>query len=605
MIVVIPLILIPLSKAESATASEIPSLQKHELPYIPYDYIVSSDYSITNNDWNGASKIYELTKKMGYPTAMVESFKSTVNSREKNSILVILYPDFGIDPVELHDYVAKGGNVLIADDFGYGNYVLSEFQISFGPAEVYDDENNYGGKNYAPIISFNEPFFAEPITNVVTNHPTYFVSREKVLAYFPETSYADKNFNGMNNPGETDGPLVFARALNVGAGRMIILSDPSVFINGMLETGDNKALYESIISWLSGGSKAYTVFFEKRLDNIPKLKISSAGKRLNESENNFNEAEKQCNAGDYEKCMDLTAEGQRGIDSVQDTLFGRGGKERTKSEIENSLKEIESLKKEINTKKSGKDTVENEQYLNNAKDKLEAAISEYSMGDYSNALRFSKEGEDSISKAREILYDKNRILGAKIELERAKNSLTRLKEEIGNTENNDNGIKKGNKLLILILSFLEPLFVLQTWLLLFLGLIALFLGEKYAPIISAFFKKSNTVSRYQYSMQKVMSSDRYNEPAKILVQEFKGIFYKKIGAEYDTLKKEVMEKAFAKYPFMNKRRLDKTLTTIEKIEREGGTPRFSGKNFEKLYSDVHAILNEIKEAETIENSKIR
>lgn len=577
-----------------------------ELPVSPYDYKVSLDYSLSNSNWNGASKIYQITKGKGYPTEIVESFRIAYNWRD--SILVILYPDFGINPEELYNYVANGGNVLIADDFGYGNYVLSKFPVSFGYGEVRNEKYNYGGKNSLPTVnSFKKQLTGKPVTNVVTNHPTYLTSAidQQDLAYFPEASYVDKNFNGVKDTDEPDESLVFAEAFEVGRGRIVVLSDPSVFTNGMLELGDNKAFYENSISWLSRGSIYQTVFFEKRLESISKRKLSKAQKQLNETESKLTEAETKCYAGDYGQCLDSTAKGEDGINNVRDSLYGKEGKERAKSEIEKALKEIENLKQEINdSKQNGINTAEAEQYLNAAKEKIENAVSRYSVGDYSNALKYAKEGEDAISKARDSLFGESSKSRAKIELASAQKDLRKLKEELNGFKTDEKDIKKENGLL----GLLNPLFTLQTWLLLFMALAALYLGEKYVPTVSSFFKRSGTTSRYLHSMEKATAFDMYNEPAIIMGQEFKEIFYKNIGAAHEMPIKEVVKLARTKYPNIKKRRLNKTLKTIQKIESKESNiyaAKFNGKEMEKLYSNIYAILNEIKEVETFENRKYR
>jgi len=577
-----------------------------ELPASKYDYKVSFDYGLSNNNWNGASMIYEITKEKGYNTRSLESIQIAYNS--KNSVLVILYPDFGVDPVELYNYVVKGGNVLIADDFGYGNYVLSKFPVSFGYGEVGNEKYNYGGKNYAPIVSsFQERVIAKPETNVVTNHPTYLISniKQQELAYFPQASYVDKNFNSVKDQDEPDEFLLFANAFELGKGRIIVLSDPSIFTNGMLELGDNKAFYENALTWLSRGSTYYTVFFEKRLESIPKRKLLRAQKQLNETESRFIEAEKQCYADDFKQCLDSIAKGQIGIENARDNLYGKEGKERAKSEIEKTLREIENLNHEINDpNQNAIKTAQAQQYLRSAEEKIKNAVSGYSSGDYSGAIKDTREADNALSKARDVLFDKNSKVRANLELSSAQKDLKMLNEELNGLKINNPDIKERKN----IISFLNPLFTLQTWFLLFMAIAALFLGEQYVPTVSSFFKRSGTTSGYLHSMEKVTTFDMFNEPAIIIGQEFKEIFYKKIGIAYEMPIKEVVKSACAKYPEIKKHRLNKTLKTIEKIESKEHTTydaRFSGKEMEKLYSDIYAILNEIKEVESFENRRYR
>jgi len=141
-----------------------------------------------------------------------------------------------------------------------------------------------------------------------------------------------------------------------------------------------------------------------------------------------------------------------------------------------------------------------------------------------------------------------------------------------------------------------------------MALAALLLGEKYVPTASSFFKRSGTTSGYLHSLEKATSLNMFNESAIIIGQEFKEIFYRKLGIDHEMPINEVVTLAYTKYPDIKKRRLNKTLNTIQEISSKESnmiSAKFSGKKMETLYSDIYAILNEIKEAGSFENRKYR
>jgi len=52
-------------------------------------------------------------------------------------------------------------------------------------------------------------------------------------------------------------------SLNYGQGRVILLSDPSVFINEMVPQADNQRLFTNVIANLTGGDTSATILFDQ------------------------------------------------------------------------------------------------------------------------------------------------------------------------------------------------------------------------------------------------------------------------------------------------------------------------------------------------------
>lgn len=69
-----------------------------------------------------------------------------------------------------------------------------------------------------------------------------------------------------------------------GKGRIILLSDPSVFINGMLDQADNQKLYTSVLANLTGGNTAVPILFDQSYRTSQPL-WSLAYDRINADDN--------------------------------------------------------------------------------------------------------------------------------------------------------------------------------------------------------------------------------------------------------------------------------------------------------------------------------
>jgi hypothetical protein len=227
------------------------------------------DYNIGNKDWNGASKLCQISREMGYTVYESESFEPWLN---KNKIvLVILYPLSGINS-SLNEFLIAGGRIILADDFGNGNKLLDFSSIHFSGEDVSDIESNYNGKTFTPTITnFKLHPVTKSINKIVTNHPTYLLDSEEgtSIAFFPSSSFIDANKNGKKADFEKScGGCTFAKVLEIGKGRAVILSDPSIFINEMIDLGDNKDFYKNSISWLTENDRSYKIVFKNKTNEV-------------------------------------------------------------------------------------------------------------------------------------------------------------------------------------------------------------------------------------------------------------------------------------------------------------------------------------------------
>ncbi|MFQ6055244.1 MAG: DUF4350 domain-containing protein [Methanosarcinales archaeon] len=535
-----------------------------------------ADYDISNTNWNGISEIYKYTKKLGYSTDTVDDFESALS--QKDVVLIVLYPQ-SLNSRALKNFVENGGSLLLADDFGNGNEVLSDallFPISFGKGQVCDMENNYK-KSIAPIVRVkNHPFFSSNgVKTIVTNHPTYiFPPSSEDIAFFYPTSFIDSNLNGIKDQNEKSGEYSFARALNIGKGRVIVLSDPSIFINEMIDLGDNRLFYKNSINWLTFGKK-YTIVFKYSFNNIEK--------HFDKAEKALDDAKSKYQSFDYESALESLNKVEQEIDKARDALYNNK-EERVKSEINKQEKDLENLKKEIE-EIGGDKAEEAKQYLDKAEKILEEAKSKYQNSDYESALvlnRFNKV-ELEIDKARDALY-KNKKERVKIEINKQEKDLENLRQEKINKQK-----EKLKDILPEVLSaLLKPLFLIEPYLLLFLALASLLIGSAYKPIIKSFFKKTETISEYKDSIEQAIITDNYYAPALYLGKEFKTILCNNINIGINSPNKDIVEKSTSIYPELNKRKLKSILKTIEKLETD---PYYSisKKKMEKLYISIYNI----------------
>jgi hypothetical protein len=169
------------------------------------------------------------------------------------SIILIIGPSrtYGAHELSyLRTFLDGGGIVVLADDFGVGNDILSYLgleerfsntlllDLSYASAAVFPLEHDTGNDAIPYTVALN---YASTITG----------AGERVMESSP-TSFLDTNGNGRIDDGEPRGPFTLAARVPYGAGELYLLSDPSIFINASYDEADNKAFIQEYLCMLWG-----------------------------------------------------------------------------------------------------------------------------------------------------------------------------------------------------------------------------------------------------------------------------------------------------------------------------------------------------------------
>lgn len=243
-----------------------------------------SQLSAYDEDDDDLSVLKSKLEQEGYTTKALLSSPQMLKQMESdeinNSVLFIAgmenkYSEF--EAKALRDFMNAGGSVVLADDYGYGNTAISGFQsvgVSFYNKPLYDIGGwaRWSPGENASIIRL----VAKPTTiNDQTYHlfwssATGLITTKSVTthAYTSQNSFVDKNNDGIGGPEEvanrSAGGIPAIVEVKAGNGRMILLGDPSMFINGLIERNDNWAFTRDMVGYLSKGTpKETTIIFEE------------------------------------------------------------------------------------------------------------------------------------------------------------------------------------------------------------------------------------------------------------------------------------------------------------------------------------------------------
>ncbi len=191
-----------------------------------------ADYDPRSQAWNGMATFVGLAEGMGYEVTPVSTLEW--GDLGANDILFMIYPLQRVEPGRLDAFVQAGGNVVIADDFGQGQEAMSRLGLVRAEAVTPKASKYQDGRVWAPIATPQaDHYLAREVDEVVTNHPA-----------------ALKRVEGATTViGFDDGAAVVV-AGERGTGRFVAISDPSIFINRMMQYPGNVTLASNILGWL-------------------------------------------------------------------------------------------------------------------------------------------------------------------------------------------------------------------------------------------------------------------------------------------------------------------------------------------------------------------
>jgi hypothetical protein len=206
-----------------------------------------------NPAWDGSSDARALAEETA-EVAILRSGTAYDDLAPENTTAIVLSPEEQYDTPSasaVRAFVQEGGTLVVAGDFDTSANPLLE---SVGAdsridGRVLRDERYHG------------PTPAMPVATNVTDHP-YTASVDRLALNYPSVvnpganasvvvssssfGYLDTNENEALDDSEELRSYPVVVTERVGAGRVVVISDPSLFINTMLERGDNRAFTTNV-----------------------------------------------------------------------------------------------------------------------------------------------------------------------------------------------------------------------------------------------------------------------------------------------------------------------------------------------------------------------
>ena len=209
-------------------------------------YPCRDDFEIKAASWSGTSDCYHRTE-----AAEVNSLAELPSQPEGTALILIPYTPFTAGELdELVNYVEDGGTLILMDDYGYGNEVLESLGLSyrFSGDPLLDPLINYKNEQFPKIMDFEPSPLTKGVNTIVCNHATCLIDvpESEAIATSSSFSFLDKDGSSSYDADVDErGPFVMVAITQLGKGRLIAISDPSIIINSMLDMEDNYTLIKN------------------------------------------------------------------------------------------------------------------------------------------------------------------------------------------------------------------------------------------------------------------------------------------------------------------------------------------------------------------------
>jgi len=223
---------------------------------IVWFYPPTGDYRVDNPFWNGLQ-----TFRKQENVIPIDNLSNLPSTTAETAVVIIPYTQIAeLELSQIGTYVRNGGTLVLFDDYGYGNQILSSLDsgIKFSGKPLIDPLFNYNTKTLPKIADFTADKITTNVSSIVLNHATTLeVTNAEAVAYSSSFSFLDENNNQNHDENEETGPLPIIAYQQIGVGYVIAIADPSLLINSMITLDDNQLLINNAVSLHSSNPTVY------------------------------------------------------------------------------------------------------------------------------------------------------------------------------------------------------------------------------------------------------------------------------------------------------------------------------------------------------------
>jgi hypothetical protein len=231
-------------------------------------YPSPTDFATSNSHWNGLS---EVSREFNIRPLTADGFPA-----ESRGTVLLVIPTQPPQPGYLRlikKYVETGGVLILLDDFGSGNDVLTFLgsQVRFSGQLLADPLFNLHNSRLPRILDLAPSPITQGVDELILNHATVLTNivEGRAAALSSPVSYLDINRNGRRDEGEPVGRFPVAALESLQQGYVVVVSDTSLLVNSMIHLAGNRRLLRNAIALAGTPARVFlddTLLSRERLD---------------------------------------------------------------------------------------------------------------------------------------------------------------------------------------------------------------------------------------------------------------------------------------------------------------------------------------------------
>lgn len=210
------------------------------------------EFSRYNAGWNGTSVFFS---DLDRHRSIEITDPGKLSGHPPNTTLLIIAPHRTPTPAELagyNEFLKEGNTIILADDFGTGNAILAGIgsRISIRPGNLSSLDRRFSDPYSVTVYRTTEEGPVPLPPDLTLNRPAQLEGGSPLMLT-SVMSWVDTNGNRRLNFDEDMGTFPVMAEDARGTGRIIVLSDPSIFINSMYmlaENGNNRFLIQTLVN---------------------------------------------------------------------------------------------------------------------------------------------------------------------------------------------------------------------------------------------------------------------------------------------------------------------------------------------------------------------
>ncbi|WP_435320811.1 DUF4350 domain-containing protein [Haloarchaeobius sp. TZWSO28] len=218
--------------------------------------VTSADaFGAYNPAWDGSQDARTIVGETDRTVVVAQETGEyeTLDANETTAFVLSPTSDYGpAAEADLRNFVRDGGTLVVAGDFGGTvNPLLSGIGADARlDGTTLRDEQHYTESPAMPLATnVSDDSRVADVDELALNYATVVDpgTESTVLVRSSPYGYLDANGNEALDDNETLASYPVVVTESVGEGQVVLVSDPSVFINTMLDRGDNRAFLSAIV----------------------------------------------------------------------------------------------------------------------------------------------------------------------------------------------------------------------------------------------------------------------------------------------------------------------------------------------------------------------